>query len=146
MKDLDENRFYVERYLLRLVVQTDRKQISNATGIKREHSFILNTNRSGKSKYFGKEEIDKFIPVSFFPNALERSEPFLTDLFEMVTFGNKSPIERKTAKSLKKNSLKVSFDERNKVNVENTIYFIMQQISLGLNVHTKHNNLNIALK
>ena len=36
MKDLDENRLYIEKCFLRLLVQNDRKQISNATGIRRE--------------------------------------------------------------------------------------------------------------
>jgi len=146
MKDLDENRFYVETYLLRLVIQNDRKQISNATGIRREHSFTLNTNSSGTNKWFGKEEIEKFIQVEFFPNVLDRTEPFLTDLFEMVTFGADSPIERRIAKTLRDDAKNIEFDNRNIVNIENRKYFIFQPISLKLNVHTKHNTLYNIIK
>ena len=146
MKDLDENRFYVEKHRLRLVIQNDRKQISSATGTKRTHSFVLNTNRSEKGKHFGKEEIEKFIPVDFFPNALNRLDPFLTDLFEMVTFGGGSPLERRIAKSFISKSRTLLFDEKNTVDVESIRYFLFHPISLTVNVHTKHNNLHLALQ
>jgi len=148
MNDLDENRFYVETYLLRLVIQNDRKQISSITRAKRSQSFIiLNTNRSGKSKYFGKLAIEKSIPVDFFPNALDRMDPFLTDLFEIVTFGSgRTPLERRIAKSLTAKSEKLLFDGKSTVDVESTRYFLFHPISLTVNVHTKHNNLHLALQ
>lgn len=146
MNDLDKNRFYVETYLLRLVIQNDRKQISSATGAKRNQSFILNTNRSGKSKYFGKEAIEKSIPVDFFPNALDRTDPFLTDLFEIVTFGDGSPLERRIAKTFIHNSQALLFNGKNTVDVESTRYFLLHPILLNAEVHTKHNNLYRALK
>jgi len=146
MKDLDENRLYVEKCFLRLLVQNDRKQISNATGIRRESSFILNTNRSRQTKWFGKWEIEKFIPVDFFPLAMNRTDPFLTDLFEIITFGDGTPLERKTAKSFIAKYKTLSFDDKNKVYVDNRTYFIMQPISLMKQVHTKHNNLYLAIK
>lgn len=146
MKDLDENRLYVEKCFLRLLVQNDRKQISNATGTRRESSLILNTNRSRQTKWFGKGEIEKFIPVDFFPLAMNRTDQFLTDLFEIITFGDGTPLERKTAKSFIAEYKTLSFDDKNKVCVDNRTYFIMQPISLMKQVHTKHNNLYLAIK
>ena len=146
MKDLDENRFYVETYLLRLVIQNDRKQISNATGVKRIGSLVLNTNRSKQSKYFVKDEIEKFIPIDFFTLALDRTEPFLTDLLEIITLGGKSAFERKTAKSYANDSKTLSFDTRNMVYADSRAYFIFQPILFSSSVHAKHNNLYFALK
>ena len=77
---------------------------------------------------------------------MNRTDPFLTDLFEIITFGDGTPLERKTSKSFIAKYKTLSFDDKNKVYVDNRTYFIMQPISLMKQVHTKHNNLYLAIK